>query len=69
MQGGVTLCALGEFAANPVLSTVEHFLPEYEEYIRKAEASRQAELAREQMHDYTRASAGEFPELVGEGGA
>lgn len=69
MQGGVTLCALGEFAANPVLSTVAHFYSEYEAYVREAETSREAQLAAEQMHDYTRAAAGEFPEKVGEGGA
>ena len=26
---GKTLCALGEFAINPVLSTIEHFPEEY----------------------------------------
>jgi NADH-quinone oxidoreductase subunit F len=26
---GRVLCALGEFAANPVLSSIRHFLPEY----------------------------------------
>ncbi len=33
MQHGMTLCALGEFAANPVLSTVQHFRAEYERYV------------------------------------
>ena len=28
--GGRTLCALGDFAINPVLSTVRHFPEEYE---------------------------------------
>jgi NADH-quinone oxidoreductase subunit F len=28
--GGRTLCALGDFAVNPVLSTIRHFFPEYE---------------------------------------
>jgi NADH-quinone oxidoreductase subunit F len=32
---GVTLCALGDFAANPVLSTIKHFRGEYEAYIKK----------------------------------
>lgn len=32
-MAGVTLCALGDFAANPVLSTVKHFREEYEAYI------------------------------------
>ncbi|MBI5961765.1 MAG: NADH-quinone oxidoreductase subunit NuoF [Chloroflexi bacterium] len=32
---GVTLCALGDFAANPVLSTVHHFRHEYERYIKQ----------------------------------
>lgn len=31
---GVTLCALGDFAANPVLSTVQHFREEYERRIK-----------------------------------
>ena len=30
---GVTLCALGDFAANPVLSTIQHFRGEYEAYV------------------------------------
>ena len=34
---GLTLCALGEFAANPVLSTLKHFRDEYESYIPAAE--------------------------------
>jgi NADH-quinone oxidoreductase subunit F len=33
MQGGTTLCALGEFAANPVLGTIHQFREEYERYI------------------------------------
>ncbi|NDJ79170.1 MAG: NADH-quinone oxidoreductase subunit NuoF [Chloroflexi bacterium] len=34
---GVTLCALGDFAANPVLSTVTQFRAEYERYIQSPE--------------------------------
>jgi len=30
---GTTLCALGDFAANPVLSTIKHFRAEYEAYV------------------------------------
>lgn len=30
---GVTLCALGDFAANPVLSTLKHFRHEYERWV------------------------------------
>jgi NADH-quinone oxidoreductase subunit F len=30
---GVTLCALGDFAANPILSTIRHFRGEYEVYV------------------------------------
>jgi NADH-quinone oxidoreductase subunit F len=33
MQNGMTLCALGEFAANPVLSTIHQFRDEYERYV------------------------------------
>lgn len=32
---GRTLCALGEFAINPVLSTIRHFLPEYKAKIKQ----------------------------------
>ncbi|MEP0763674.1 MAG: NADH-quinone oxidoreductase subunit NuoF [Chloroflexota bacterium] len=34
---GLTLCALGDFACNPVLSTVRQFRDEYEQYISLAE--------------------------------
>jgi NADH-quinone oxidoreductase subunit F len=34
-MAGVTLCALGEFAANPVLSTVRQFRDEYEHYVKE----------------------------------
>jgi NADH-quinone oxidoreductase subunit F len=30
---GTTLCALGDFAANPILSTIKHFRGEYEAYV------------------------------------
>jgi NADH-quinone oxidoreductase subunit F len=30
---GTTLCALGDFAANPILSTIKHFRPEWEAYV------------------------------------
>lgn len=62
----VTLCALGEFAANPVLSTVTQFREEYERYIRRAEAEH-PELA-ETMRTVTRGTTGEIPEAVAEGG-
>lgn len=39
---GVTLCALGDFAANPVLSTVHHFREEYERYIKAPVTQRAA---------------------------
>jgi NADH-quinone oxidoreductase subunit F len=32
---GVTLCALGDFAANPVLSTIHQYRDEYERYIKQ----------------------------------
>ena len=34
-MAGLTLCALGEFAANPVLSTVRQFRDEYEQYVKE----------------------------------
>jgi NADH:ubiquinone oxidoreductase subunit F (NADH-binding) len=34
---GATLCALGEFAINPVLATIQHFPEDYKEYIKQAE--------------------------------
>jgi NADH-quinone oxidoreductase subunit F len=30
---GVTLCALGDFAANPILSTIKHFRSEWDAYV------------------------------------
>jgi NADH-quinone oxidoreductase subunit F len=34
--GGRTLCALGDFAINPVLSTLRHFFPEYEAKVKQS---------------------------------
>ena len=34
-MAGLTLCALGEFAANPVLSTLRYFRDEYEQYVKE----------------------------------
>ena len=64
---GVVLCALGDFAANPVLSTLANFREEYEEYIARAKASHPEAI--EAMQEYTRKEAGELPETVAEGGA
>ncbi len=38
MGGGVTLCALGQFAVNPVTATIQHFRQDYLEWLAKAEA-------------------------------
>lgn len=62
----VTLCALGEFAANPVLSTVSQFREEYERYIQQPE-TRHLQMV-EAMHEVTRGTTGEVPEAVAEGG-
>jgi len=44
--GGLTLCALGDFAINPVLSTVRQFREEYERYIHPSrERVREAAVA------------------------
>jgi NADH-quinone oxidoreductase subunit F len=64
---GVTLCALGDFAANPVLSTLKLFRDEYERYI--TEPGPKAEQTAEMLQEFTRKEAGEFPETVPEGGA
>lgn len=45
---GKCLCALGEFATSPVLSTIKHFLPEYKAKIAAA-AERQAATQRPEM--------------------
>ena len=45
MQGGTTLCALGEFAANPVLSTIHQFRDEYERYVEQVTAETASEAA------------------------
>ena len=63
---GVTLCALGDFAANPVLATLETFREEYEQYIANAQA--QHPQAVETLQDVTRKEAGELPETVPQGG-
>jgi NADH-quinone oxidoreductase subunit F len=36
--GGRTLCALGDFAINPVLSTIRHFFDEYKAKVSGREA-------------------------------
>ena len=64
---GVTLCALGDFAANPVISTLKHFHEEYERYIKVDEA--QHPDMPKAVSTVDRASAGEVPEAVAEGGA
>jgi NADH-quinone oxidoreductase subunit F len=35
---GQTLCALGEFAINPVLSTIRHFMDEYKAKVKSTES-------------------------------
>lgn len=42
---GVTLCALGDFAANPILSTIKHFRPEYEAYVQKKQIDKKKSAA------------------------
>ncbi len=39
--GGRSLCALGDFAVNPVLGTLRHFRHEYETYIKQGEGEKQ----------------------------
>jgi NADH:ubiquinone oxidoreductase subunit F (NADH-binding) len=46
--GGRTLCALGDFAVNPVLSTVRHFPEEYEAKVKAAAANGQV-VGKEQL--------------------
>jgi hypothetical protein len=65
MLGGVTLCALGEFATSPVLSTIKLFRDEYERYVTTPPAH--ASPAADTLDEYDRAAAGEFPEKVGRG--
>ncbi|NLX08923.1 MAG: NADH-quinone oxidoreductase subunit NuoF [Chloroflexi bacterium] len=62
---GVVLCALGDFAANPVLSTLKNFPDEYERYIRQRPVREQTA---DTLQDYARKEAGEHPAAVGEGG-
>ncbi len=66
MQGNV-LCALGDFAANPVLATLANFRDEYEAYI--ADRHPRHLQTADAMAAYTLGAAGEFPELVWKGGA
>lgn len=67
MQGGATLCALGEFAANPIISTVQHYREEYERYVQRDTAAHPEMPKAVSAPD--RASSGEMPETVAEGGA
>jgi NADH-quinone oxidoreductase subunit F len=63
----VTLCALGEFAANPVLNTLRQFREEYEAYI---ETSRPPKpQTADALEAQTRREAGELSQTVAEGGA
>ena len=41
---GKCLCALGEFATSPILSTIRHFLDEYKAKVRSRPASADAEM-------------------------
>lgn len=63
---GVTLCALGDFAANPVLSTLKHFPEDYQRYIRENKTGPEQTI--ETLDAVTRRKMGELPEAVGEGG-
>lgn len=63
---GVTLCALGDFAANPVLSTLKLFREEYERYVVEAEPKH--EKTADMLQEFTRKEAGEHPTVVPEGG-
>lgn len=36
-MAGVTLCALGDFAANPIIYTIKHFADDFKKYVEKAE--------------------------------
>ncbi len=63
---GVTLCALGDFAANPVLATVAVFRDEYERYVQRPQRS--VTEAAAAMDAFDRRAAGELPETVPQGG-
>jgi NADH-quinone oxidoreductase subunit F len=39
---GVTLCALGDFAANPILATIKHFPDEFKAYLEKSAEQQKA---------------------------
>ncbi len=39
-MSGVTLCALGDFAVNPVTATIKHFRQDYLEFVKQAAADR-----------------------------
>ncbi len=62
----VTLCALGEFAANPVLSTIRQFREEYEAYIETTHPQKLQTAGALDAH--TRQEAGELPQAVAGGG-
>jgi NADH-quinone oxidoreductase subunit F len=43
IAGKKTLCALGDFAAGPVWSAIQHFRPEFEDYLRRRTPARERE--------------------------
>lgn len=47
---GLTLCALGDFACNPVLSTLHNFREEYERYVGLTEATPALDVALAASH-------------------
>ena len=55
--GGKTLCAFGDAAVTPVLTTLKHFRHEYEAHIREGRCTLPAELAgRRRSHSRARES-------------
>jgi len=42
MTGGMTLCALGEFAANPIIHTIKHFPDDFYAHMKKEEVEEEA---------------------------
>jgi hypothetical protein len=44
-MAGTTLCALGDFAANPIIYTIKHFPDDFKQHVEKKEKEEEAKPA------------------------
>jgi NADH:ubiquinone oxidoreductase subunit F (NADH-binding) len=55
-MAGTTLCALGDFAANPIIYTIKHFPDDFKKHV---EAAQEAKPARPAARRQPSAAAGD----------